>query len=115
LSANRLNHSTLSTQPFFLYNICRKNRFHDRCLRTYAVKVDGSDRKAYLGLINWNEKKECLEIVVFSEEKSNCIEPGDVIVVPGEIKRIAWIRETHDIITNTDEYGSCCRGCPELF
>jgi hypothetical protein len=60
----------------------------------FILKVDGSARKAYRGLINWDEKREQ---AVFSEEESNYIEPGDVIVVPEKIERIAWLREVRDI------------------
>lgn len=63
----------------------------------FVLKVDGSARKAQRGLINWNEKKDRLEMAAFSEEETNYIEPGDVIVVPEKIERIAWLREIRDI------------------
>ncbi|KFZ45109.1 hypothetical protein DS62_12630 [Smithella sp. SC_K08D17] len=63
----------------------------------FILKVDGSARKASRGLINWNKKKDRLEMAAFSGEETNYIEPGDVIVVPEKIERIAWLREIRDI------------------
>lgn len=63
----------------------------------YILKVDGSARKAYRGAINWNEKKDRLELAAFSEAEANYVEPGDVIVVPENFERIAWLREIRDI------------------
>ncbi len=63
----------------------------------FILKVDGSAHKASRGLINWNGKKDRLEMAAFSDEETNYIEPGDVIVVPEKIERIAWLREIRDI------------------
>jgi protein involved in polysaccharide export with SLBB domain len=63
----------------------------------FVLKVDGSAHKASRGLINWNGKKDRLEMAAFSDEDINYIEPGDVIVVPEKIERIAWLREIRDI------------------
>lgn len=63
----------------------------------FILKVDGSARRAYRGVINWNERKERLELAAFSEAEANYIEPGDVIVVPEKIEKIAWLREIRDI------------------
>ena len=63
----------------------------------FVLKVDGSARRAHSGLINWNGKKDRLEMAAFSEGETNYIEPGDVIVVPEKIDRIAWLREIRDI------------------
>lgn len=63
----------------------------------FILKVDGSARKASRGLINWNKKKDRLEMAAFSNDETNYIEPGDVIVVPEKIERIAWLREIRDI------------------
>jgi protein involved in polysaccharide export with SLBB domain len=63
----------------------------------FVLKVDGSARKARRGLINWNKNNNRLEMVAFSDEETNYIEPGDVIVVPEKIERIAWLREIRDI------------------
>lgn len=63
----------------------------------FILKVDGSARKAHRGVINWNEKQERMELAAFSEDRAVYIEPGDVIVVPEKIERIAWLREIRDI------------------
>jgi protein involved in polysaccharide export with SLBB domain len=56
----------------------------------FILKVDGSARKAARrSLISWKR--------TFSDEETNYIEPGDVIVVPEKIERIAWLREVRDI------------------
>ncbi len=61
----------------------------------FIVKVDGSARKAR-GDVSWNPFKERWEMTAFGE-KIKEIEPGDTIVVPEEIGRIAWLREFKDI------------------
>jgi len=65
--------------------------------KVYILKVDGSARRAYKGTINWNDKKERLELAAFSEAEANYVEPGDVIAVPENFERIAWLREIRDI------------------
>jgi protein involved in polysaccharide export with SLBB domain len=65
--------------------------------KVFVLKVDGSAHKAHRSLINWNEKKDRLEMAAFSDEETNYIEPGDVVVVPEKIDRIAWLREIRDI------------------
>lgn len=63
----------------------------------YILKVDGTARQAYKGTINWNDQKDRLELAAFSENNANYIEPGDVIAVPENFERIAWLREIRDI------------------
>jgi protein involved in polysaccharide export with SLBB domain len=63
---------------------------------TYILKVDGSARKVSKGFMNWNSNKSRWEMTAFGEEIKE-IEPGDVIVVPEKIERIAWLREIRDI------------------
>ncbi|HRV45627.1 MAG TPA: SLBB domain-containing protein, partial [Smithellaceae bacterium] len=63
----------------------------------YVLKVDGSARKAYSSFIGWNDKKDRHELAAFSETDGNYIEPGDVIAVPENFERIAWLREIRDI------------------
>jgi protein involved in polysaccharide export with SLBB domain len=63
---------------------------------TYILKVDGSARKVSKGFMNWNSSKSRWEMTAFGEEIKE-IEPGDVIVVPEKIERIAWLREIRDI------------------
>ena len=61
----------------------------------FVLKVDGSARKVK-GPINWNPFKSRWEMTVFGE-KIKEIEPGDTIIVPEEVSRIAWLREIKDI------------------
>lgn len=63
----------------------------------FILKVDGTARKASSGFINWNSKKDRLEMEAFSEEEADYIEPGDVIAVPEGYAKIAWLRELRDI------------------
>ncbi|MFZ2417522.1 MAG: SLBB domain-containing protein, partial [Smithellaceae bacterium] len=63
----------------------------------YVLKVDGSARKAYSSFIGWNNKKDRHELAAFSETDGEYIEPGDVIAVPENFERIAWLREFRDI------------------
>lgn len=63
----------------------------------YLLKVDGSARKAYSGFIGWNDKKDRHELAAFSDADTYYIEPGDVVAVPENFERIAWLREVRDI------------------
>lgn len=63
----------------------------------YVLKVDGSARKAYSGFIGWNDKKDRHELASFSDEDAYTIEPGDVVAVPENFERVAWLREIRDI------------------
>lgn len=65
--------------------------------KVFILKVDGSARKAYRGVINWNEKNDRLEMAAFSEADTYHVEPGDVIAVPENFERVAWLREIRDI------------------
>jgi protein involved in polysaccharide export with SLBB domain len=62
----------------------------------YVLKVDGSARRLAKGFINWNPFKYRWEMTAFGEEIKE-IEPGDTIVVPEKLERIAWLREIKDI------------------
>lgn len=62
----------------------------------YVLKVDGSARRLAKGFINWNPFKSRWEMTAFGEEIKE-IEPGDTIVVPEKLERIAWLREIKDI------------------
>jgi hypothetical protein len=62
----------------------------------YVLKVDGTARKLSRGLFNWNSLKDRWEIANFGNEIKD-IEPGDTIVVPEKLDRIAWLREIKDI------------------
>lgn len=63
----------------------------------YILKVDGSARKAYSGFMNWNSKSDRHELAAFSDADAYTIEPGDVVAVPENFERIAWLREIRDI------------------
>jgi protein involved in polysaccharide export with SLBB domain len=62
----------------------------------YVLKVDGTARKLSRGLFNWNSLKDRWEIANFGNAIKD-IEPGDTIVVPEKLDRIAWLREIKDI------------------
>lgn len=63
----------------------------------YVLKVDGSARKAYNGFVGWNDKKDRHELAAFSDADVYTIEPGDVVAVPENFERVAWLREFRDI------------------
>jgi protein involved in polysaccharide export with SLBB domain len=62
----------------------------------YVLKVDGTARKLFTGILNWNNLKDRWETADFGEEKKD-LEPGDTIVVPEKLDRVAWLRETKDL------------------
>jgi len=62
----------------------------------FVMKVDGSARKLSRGFLNWSAPREQWEVIGFGE-KIAPIEPGDTIVVPEKMERIAWLREIRDI------------------
>lgn len=62
----------------------------------YVLKVDGTARKLFTGILNWNNVKNRWETADFGEEKKD-VEPGDTIVVPEKLDRVAWLRETKDL------------------
>jgi len=62
----------------------------------YALKVDGSARRLSRGILDWNDPSSRWEIGAFSEDIPD-IEPGDTIIVPEKLERIAWLREVKDI------------------
>ncbi|MDP2725164.1 MAG: hypothetical protein Q8O44_02705, partial [Syntrophales bacterium] len=62
----------------------------------FVMKVDGSARKLARGVFNWSAQRERWEVAGFGETIPP-IEPGDTIVVPEKIERIAWLREIRDI------------------
>ena len=62
----------------------------------FILKVDGTAKKISTGLFNWNSAKSRWEISLFSNNL-NKIEPGDTIVVPEKLDRIAWLRNIKDI------------------
>ena len=62
----------------------------------YVLKVDGTARKLTSGFLSWNSSQSRWEMSSFGEEIKE-IEPGDTIVVPEKLERIAWLRETKDL------------------
>jgi len=63
---------------------------------TFVLKVDGSARKLNRGALSWNDNRDRWELTAFGEDLP-VIEPGDTIVVPEKLDRIAWLREIRDI------------------
>ncbi|MCX5809936.1 MAG: SLBB domain-containing protein [Proteobacteria bacterium] len=62
----------------------------------YIMKVDGSAMRVATGLFSWNSARSRWEIASFGEPIKE-VEPGDTIVVPEKVERIAWMREIKDI------------------
>lgn len=62
----------------------------------YILKVDGSAVKVKGGTVWWNPFESRWEFTAFGE-KMRELEPGDTIVVPEKLTRIAWMREIKDI------------------
>ena len=62
----------------------------------FVMKVDGSARKLARGFLNWSTPRGRWEVAGFGE-RAPSIEPGDTIVVPEKMERIAWLREIRDI------------------
>lgn len=62
----------------------------------YALKADGTAQKLSGGFMNWNSSRSRWEISSLTEDIKE-IEPGDTIVIPEELERIAWLREIKDL------------------
>jgi protein involved in polysaccharide export with SLBB domain len=62
----------------------------------YVLKVDGSARKFSNGAFSWSDSRSRWEMSAFGDEIKE-IEPGDTIIVPEQLERIAWLREVKDI------------------
>ncbi len=62
----------------------------------FVLKVDGSARKLSRGLFNWSSSRDRWEVAGF-EREVRTIEPGDTIIVPEKVDKIAWLREIKDI------------------
>lgn len=61
----------------------------------YILKVDGSAMKPK-GSIFWNSNRSRWELTAFGETIKE-VEPGDTVVVPEKIERVAWLRDIKDI------------------
>jgi hypothetical protein len=69
----------------------------------FTLKADGSAMKLSRKSIAWNPFRSRWEATAFGGE-IKAIEPGDSIVVPEKLERIAWLRELKDwtqILMNT--------------
>ena len=62
----------------------------------YIMKADGSAMRVATGLFSWNSARSRWETASFGEPIKE-VEPGDTIVVPEKVERIAWLREIKDI------------------
>jgi protein involved in polysaccharide export with SLBB domain len=62
----------------------------------FIMKVDGSARKVSKSFIGWSSWRSRWEMTAYGGEIKQ-IEPGDTIVVPEKVERIAWMREIKDI------------------
>lgn len=62
----------------------------------YVLKADGSARRLSSSWISWGAKKSRWELTAFDDTERD-IEPGDTIVVPEKVEKIAWLREIKDI------------------
>lgn len=62
----------------------------------YVLKVDGTALKLSNGFLSWNMTKSRWEMADFGENIKQ-IEPGDSIIVPEKLSRIAWLREIKDL------------------
>jgi polysaccharide export outer membrane protein len=62
----------------------------------FVLKLDGTARKLVRGFFNWSAAQNRWEIGGVGEEVKE-IEPGDTIVVPEKVDRIAWMRNIRDI------------------
>lgn len=63
---------------------------------TFVLKVDGSAQKVKNSFFNWRSSRNRWEMANFGED-IQAIEPGDTIIVPEKIEKIAWLREFRDI------------------
>ncbi len=63
---------------------------------TFVLKVDGSALKVKNSFFNWSASRNRWEMANFGED-IRAIEPGDTIIVPEKIEKIAWLREFRDI------------------
>jgi polysaccharide export outer membrane protein len=61
----------------------------------FILKVDGTAQKAGSRYVGWSESRSRWEVTGFQEETRE-LEPGDTIIVPEKVERIAWLRELKD-------------------
>lgn len=63
---------------------------------TFILKANGSAVRAGDRYVTWNDGRERWEMALFAD-RDDTMEPGDVVVVPEKLERIAWLREIRDI------------------
>ena len=64
---------------------------------TFILKVDGTAHRLSRKIISWSDGRSRWELTG-SGGKVKMLEPGDVIIVPEKVERIAWLREIRDIM-----------------
>ncbi len=69
-------------------------RYADRD-NAFILKVDGTARRVKGGFMNWSQSNSRWELAAFSEDAGK-LDPGDTIIVPEKLERIAWLREIKD-------------------
>ncbi|MBC8413283.1 MAG: SLBB domain-containing protein [Nitrospira sp.] len=62
---------------------------------SYILKADGTAMELGGSMISWNKNKSRWAIAGLDDE-TRSIEPGDTIVIPENLERIAWLREIKD-------------------
>lgn len=62
----------------------------------FILKVDGSARKISKNFIGWSASRSRWEMTAYNGDIRQ-VEPGDTIVVPEKMERIAWLREIKDV------------------
>jgi protein involved in polysaccharide export with SLBB domain len=66
--------------------------------KVYVLKVDGTAMRLSGNSVKWNSSQSRWELTAFGEDIRE-IEPGDSIIVPEKLDRIAWMREIKDLTT----------------
>jgi len=79
----------------YIYKAGGYSRHADK-KNVYVLKVDGTALKLGKGSVRWNDSQSRWELSAFGADIKE-IEPGDSIVVPEKIDRIAWMREFKDL------------------
>lgn len=62
----------------------------------YILKADGSARKTPRSFLDWNSKESRWDLEAF-KTKTKELEPGDCIIVPEKLEKVAWLRDIKDI------------------
>ncbi|MHB8108681.1 MAG: SLBB domain-containing protein [Syntrophorhabdaceae bacterium] len=62
---------------------------------SFVLKADGTARRVNGGFMNWSTSNSRWELAAFNEDKGK-LDPGDTIIVPEKLDRIAWLKELKD-------------------